>query len=43
MLTFHMLSNYVSIVVDIFIMDDLSNSLIIMSLLLYYSCVEVEY
>ena len=43
MLTFHMLNNYVSIVVDICIMDDLSNSLIIMSLLLYYSCVEVEY
>ena len=43
MLSFHMLSNNVSVVVDICIMNDLSNSLIIMSLLLYYSCVEVEY
>ena len=41
MLTFHMLCNYVSIVIDIYIMDYLSNSLIIMSLLLYYSYVEV--
>ena len=43
MLTFHMLGNYVSVVVDICIMVVLSSSLIIMSLLLYYSCVEVEY
>ena len=43
MLTFHMLSNYVSVVVDICIMVVLNSSLIIMSLLLYYSCVEVEY
>ena len=42
MLTFHMLCNYVNVVVDICIMDDLNNSLIIMSLLLYYSYVEVE-
>ena len=38
-----MLSKYVSVVVNICIMDVLSNSLIIMSVLLYYSCVEVEY
>ena len=42
MLTFHILCNYVSIIVDICIIDDLSTFLIIMSLLLYYLYIEIE-